>query len=68
MSCHGRPDDAVPTLKDLIHELSAEWTNADQPVYVSVYDSTGNLAVCAVTGISVRAGTQTLKFRWPDDA
>jgi len=58
----------VPTLKDLIHELSAEYTMADRPVYVSVYDSTGDLAECPVTGISVRGGTQTLKFRWPEDA
>ena len=65
MSCHGRPHDAVPTLKDLIHEMSAEWTHADQPVYVDVYDTEGNLTNCPVTGITVTARGQTLDFRWP---
>ena len=58
MSGHGTPGDAAPTLKDLIHELSAEWTMADQPVYVSGLDLDGNLIVNVVTGISVRS--------WPD--
>jgi hypothetical protein len=59
---------AVSTLKDLIHELSAEWTMADQPVHVSGWDSAGNHVVYVVTGISVRTGrdgkpVQSLKLR-----
>lgn len=54
MSCHGRPEGAPLTLKGLVHELTADFTMADEPVIVSGWDSTGNLVEFAVTGISVR--------------
>lgn len=67
MTCHGRPEDAPLTLKGLIHELSADFTMADEPVIVSGWDSTGNFTEFAVTGISVRThhgkSVQSLKLR-----
>ena len=42
------------TLKELIHELTAEYTMADEPVLVSGWDLTGNGVTLAVAGISVR--------------
>ena len=42
------------TLKELIHELTAEYTMADEPVFVSGWDSAGGHVTYAVVGISVR--------------
>jgi hypothetical protein len=42
------------TLKELIHELSAEYTMTDEPVLVSGWDSAGSHVTLAVAGISVR--------------
>lgn len=44
------------TLKELIHELSAGYTIADEPVLVGGWDSAGNYEVSAAVGISVRSG------------
>lgn len=60
--------DTPLTLKALIHELSADYTLADEPVHVDTWDSGGDLIDCVVTGISVRQGrdgklVQSLKLR-----
>lgn len=64
--------DTPLTLKGLIHELSAEWTMADQPVIVSGWAASGEHVNYAVTGVSVRTGrdgklVQSLKLRSMED-
>lgn len=66
------PGEVPPlTLKGLVHELTADFTMADEPVIVSGWDSAGNLTEFAVTGISVRQwrgkSVQSLKLRAVED-
>ena len=71
MSCSGKPEDTPLTLKELVHELTAEWTMADEPVIVSGWDSAGEYTEFTVTGISVRQWhgktVQTLKLHSAED-
>lgn len=71
MPCSGKPEGTPLTLKELVHELTAEWTLADEPVIVSGWDSAGNLMEYTVTGISVRQwhgkAVQSLKLHSAED-
>lgn len=72
MSCGGKREGSVLTLKNLMHELAAEWTMTDEPVHVGGWDSAGNHVDYVVTGVSVRTGrdgkpVQSLKLRSMED-
>lgn len=73
MSCGGKPEGAPLTLKELIHELTADFTLADEPVVVSVSDPYTGWARYDIIGISVRTGrdgksVQSLKLRPVEEA
>lgn len=49
-----------PTVRHLIHELSAYWVDQNQPVYISVCDPSGNPMTFVVTGVTTTARGQEL--------
>ena len=45
--------DEPVTLRELLHQLTEDYTLMDEPVHIDVWDG-GQLLDCLVTGISVR--------------
>lgn len=55
------------TLRELLHELTDDYTHLDKPVTVAFYDSGSRCTErYVVEGVACRAGSQSLKLRLLD--
>lgn len=58
------PEDAKPSVRQLIHDLSAHWVDQGKPAENFVLDpDTGNSFRAVVTGVRVTARGQSLEYR-----
>jgi hypothetical protein len=62
--CEGGPGEDLPTVRNLIHDLTSPWIDQAKPVYVVQYDEAGNtIREFVVTGARSTAAGQSLELR-----
>lgn len=48
--------------RELIHALSAEWIDQDQPIQIGAFDSTGEYYTATVTKVTATARGVTIDY------